>query len=428
MSQVSAIRCILGAMQQSPSEWEILSERAAEMFTPAAPIDHVDFFAGRWGQLTAIKDAVVTKGQHAVLFGERGVGKTSLASVVGALLQVLKVKIPLVVRQNCGKLDTYGTVWKRALAQVVMSLERKTIGFDVATAKQVASLAERVSSNPGPDEVVALLRTIPGRLVFVFDEFDQLPDRAATKPFADTIKALSDYAVESTVVLVGVGDNVGALLESHTSIDRALIQIAVPRMTFDELAEILSKVAVKLGISFEPIAAQRIVDFSQGLPHYVHLLGLHSTRAATSRQSRVVTESDVAHGVAVAVSKVPQSTLEAYQNAVDSPQRDALFRHVLLACALTEMDDRGSFAPGDIRPALNTITGRELDIPAFAPHLNKFASEDRGEILQKLGQERRFRYRFRNPLMQPYVVMRGLADQLLRHDQIDTLRGRNEAS
>ena len=405
-----------------PSEepnWDYLHALVAEKFTPSAPIDVVHFFAGRWEQLTAIKDAVVAKGQHAVVFGERGVGKTSLVSVVGPLLKVHKVDVPMVVRENCGRGDTYGKVWRRALRQVVIVKNKDKIGFGVRSSQTAESLADGLSGEPGPDEIIPLLRTLGGRLVMVFDEFDQMADPASTKPFADTIKALSDYAVPSTVIIVGVGDSVGQLLESHTSVERALVQIPVPRMRTEELAEILTKVADDIGVSFAPTAAQRIVEFSQGLPHYTHLLGLHSTRAALRQHRLEIRNDDVTEGVNVAVSKVPRSTLEAYQNAVDSPQKDALFKHVLLACALTRMDDRGSFAPGDIRLALRSV-GRELEIPAYAPHLNKFASPERGCILEKLGLQRRFRYRFKNPLLQPYVVLRGLAEHLVTVDQVRT--------
>jgi hypothetical protein len=44
------------------------------------------------------------------------------------------------------------------------------------------------------------------------------------------------------------------------------------------------------------------------------------------------------------------------------------------------------------------------EIPSFAQHLNEFCDEKR----VKDGVRRRFRYRFINPLLQPFVVMRGL--------------------
>jgi hypothetical protein len=35
-------------------------------------------------------------------------------------------------------------------------------------------------------------------------------------------------------------------------------------------------------------------------------------------------------------------------------------------------------------------------------------------MLQKRGEPRRFRYRFVNPLLQPYVVMKALSEGLVR--------------
>ena len=56
---------------------------ASQVFTPTAPIDDGTLFAGRQEQVQKVFKAMAQKGQHAVLFGERGVGKTSLAKTIG---------------------------------------------------------------------------------------------------------------------------------------------------------------------------------------------------------------------------------------------------------------------------------------------------------------------------------------------------------
>ena len=55
--------------------------RLGEVFTPSAPIDRLRLFAGRDQQRLAVLDAILQRGRHAVLFGERGVGKTSCANI-----------------------------------------------------------------------------------------------------------------------------------------------------------------------------------------------------------------------------------------------------------------------------------------------------------------------------------------------------------
>ena len=67
--------------------WQERNSVVAEVFTPATPIDRVDLFAGRAIQRSQVIDAVFRPGTHAILYGERGVGKTSLASVLAELLE-----------------------------------------------------------------------------------------------------------------------------------------------------------------------------------------------------------------------------------------------------------------------------------------------------------------------------------------------------
>jgi ABC-type branched-subunit amino acid transport system ATPase component len=52
------------------------------IFTPGSPIDSRDLFAGRTKQVEKVISTIFQKGSHAILFGERGVGKTSLANTL----------------------------------------------------------------------------------------------------------------------------------------------------------------------------------------------------------------------------------------------------------------------------------------------------------------------------------------------------------
>ena len=51
-------------------------------FTPSAPINRLTLFAGRLPQIDRVFGAVFSPGQHAIIYGERGVGKTSLANII----------------------------------------------------------------------------------------------------------------------------------------------------------------------------------------------------------------------------------------------------------------------------------------------------------------------------------------------------------
>jgi len=62
---------------------------------------------------------------------------------------------------------------------------------------------------------------------------------------------------------------------------------------------------------------------------------------------------------------------------------------------------------------LRLLSGKSYDIPNFARHLKEFSEPIRGQILERVGAARRLRYRFVNPIMKPYVVIRGFAENLL---------------
>ncbi len=83
------------------------------------------------------------------------------------------------------------------------------------------------------------------------------------------------------------------------------------------------------------------------------------------------------------------------------------------ACALADADEFGYFAAADLRAPLKKVTGKDYDIPSFSRHLSAFSSESRQQILQLKGEKNQRRFRFKDPLMQPYVIMRGVRDGLI---------------
>jgi hypothetical protein len=242
---------------------------------------------------------------------------------------------------------------------------------------------------------------------------------------ANTIKSLSDYGVNSTVILVGVGDNINELLGEHASIGRCIEQIPMPRMNITERREILNKIIPRLGMKLHDDAMWKIVHLSRGLPAYVHALGLYSTESAIDRRSMTGVESDVDQAIKRVLERSQESIKEEYAKAVHSNRSDSLYKHVLLACALadTDTEGRGTFAPLTVCKPLTAILRRDtpVKIDVFQQHLKKFITPERGNILTCKGQERAFRYRFREPMMQPFVIMQGIEQGLVDDSAIDVL-------
>lgn len=366
-------------------------------FTPSAPIDDLDLFAGRNAQAQEVIGAITQKGQHAAVYGERGVGKTSLANVLADIFKDPSLPSFVSVKVNCQTDDSFPSLW----GGVFRGLE-----IDSST---------RLS----PEDVRFRLANASSPALIVIDELDRLESDSALTSLADTVKALSDHAVPSTLVLVGVAQSVSELIGEHQSIARALVRVQMPRMSRSELREILEKGCERAELTADPEAVDEITLLSRGLPHFAHLLGLHAGTHVVTDDRREVTMTDVKLALPRAVKNhIVESD---YHKAVHSSHGDALYESVLMACALARQDQFGYFTAGAVREPLRVIAGRAIDIPAFARHLSQFLEVSRGSVLQRTGSPRRYLYRFSDPILQTYAVLNGLAQGKISVEQLRSL-------
>ena len=78
----------------------------------------------------------------------------------------------------------------------------------------------------------------------------------------------------------------------------------MPRMSNEELGAILNKGFSMMGLEIDLAARMRIIREAEGLPHFVHLLGLHAGQHAVVDDRYVVTPSDVQRAIEQAVTLI----------------------------------------------------------------------------------------------------------------------------
>ncbi|PYS50049.1 MAG: hypothetical protein DMF68_08335 [Acidobacteria bacterium] len=385
-------------------------------FRPGAPIDRFDLFAGRQAQVRDVIDATTQPGRHVIMFGERGVGKTSLAKVLSEILSNTGQHFLNSGTINCDGTDNYSSLWHKIFRELLVEIKSKGgAGFISKDGSETLILSDLLPEEVRPDDVRYVLSGFKKPVIIILDEIDRIKDRETTTLLADTIKNLSDHDVSATLILVGVADAVDGLIKEHRSVERALVQVPMPRMSRTELLQIVDKGLESSGMEIDEHAKDRIARLSQGLPHYTHLLGLHAANSAIEEGRMKIDMSDVNRATNTAVEK-SHSILSDYHKATSSPQRQNLYDEVLLACALAETDDLGYFSAAAVAKPLSAIMNKQYYIPSFSRHLTDFCSEKRGPILMKTGEPRRYRFRFINPLMQPFVILHGLAKNLLTEE------------
>lgn len=390
--------------------WQEKAAALRQAFTPATPVRNAELFAGRQDQMVRIVDTFHTLGEHAMIFGERGVGKTSLATVSE---QMANLAGQFGVRVNCQASDDMSAIWRRvgeAIQRTMIVDQSKAHRFDDLVG--VAEGAVTLLTGPTPDTHAALtalqiLAQVRPVVVFL-DEFDRVGEATVETELVDLMKMISDQGFPMTFVIVGVAADVDALITEHESIGRGLNEVEMPRMSIPELRDIIDRGLRQAEMTAAADASDFIAQLSTGLPHYAHLMGLHAALTAVHHESEVLTVEHALESLPTSVARAQQHVSRLYFDATHSTQAN-LFKQVLLAAALTPTDERGYFAPGDLRVPMAAILGHAVEIPSFAKHLVQFA-DARGPVLDRTGVTTRPRYRFTEPLLVPYVSMRGVEE------------------
>jgi len=337
--------------------------------------------------------SIFQRGLHIALYGERGVGKTSLANILPKLMNVDKLSA---VRVDCSTKDTFQSLWRKILRELKISLHESEV------------------SDLEPEDIRYKLKD-QEHLLIVIDELDRLEDDEALTALADTVKTLSDHSIDVTLMLVGVADTLVDLVGEHGSIVRSMIQIQMPRMAPDESRETIQKGLNFAELAMEEEAVETIVRMAESLPHFVQYLSYHAAHRAVANDEDRVRIAHIQGSLSEAVGF--HSLMDEYRRATDSPQEN-IYHHVLLACAYAKRDEFGYFRPVDVCPPLSIILNRQIKIANFQKHLGALSSERRHFTLNREGEERNYRFRFSNPLLATFAKIRavpmGLIDDAQR--------------
>jgi Cdc6-like AAA superfamily ATPase len=378
--------------------WGLAAAATRNLFNPSSPIDADRLFSGRISQVQDTLDIIYERGAHAVLFGERGVGKSSLANTISSRIPTAVTNIKF-LKDNCRPEDTFFGLWSKMLWNFQYE------GTDIS---------EYLKEETREFIVIKMLESLSAHMqyVFIFDEFDRIADKMVKIAMADTIKHFSDYPQNVTIIIVGVGSSIEELFGAHPSIQRCCRQIPMQRMSDVELSDIIDdryrNIKIRIGDSLKA----EMIDLCQGMPGFVHLAAREAAISAINRKSRNVESIDYRAAIKESVRVAQASIITAYKKATYSPKEN-IYAIVLLACALARRDEQGKFSASDTREALRIHLGRQIEISGFARHLAAFCDEERGAVLKKTGKPKRFQYQFIDAPLQPYVVMVGKRDGLI---------------
>ena len=367
-------------------ESKIARSKVREVFTPHKPINQRTLFFGRQNEVQKLIEHLNTPGQHALLYGDRGVGKSSLANVTVEILlkDILRAKL---FKKRCDSSDTFETILHDALVAVGVDPDLKessatiTEGGDAGVKVPFASAGvkterKKVTTYKGvqysPSKVADVLKA--EKAVLFVDELDSIAN-AEKRKIAELLKLLSDEGAPFKVLLVGIAETAEELTAGHPSVQRCLKETRLRRMSRDELRLIIKAGAEKLGLNFADEVTKSIVNVSLGYPHFTQLL---------------------AGGFAVADA---EGTLRRqYDDAVRSYSTE-MYATILTAAAKIGKEE---FSAGALREKMRELTG----ISTSQGTLNNFLKvlvDDKGKTI--LLRKAKGIYSFSDPRMPSYVLI-----------------------
>jgi Cdc6-like AAA superfamily ATPase len=378
------------------------------VFTPHLPINTFKLFWGRQKEIQKLIEHINTPGQHALLYGDRGVGKSSLANVVCELL-LSKLISGKFFSKRCDSSDTFQTVLEEPLRDVGYEPLKKGsstqssskgvagVNLPMVSAKLEASrqkTEEFDAPSISPSSVATLLATKDGLLLI--DEADAIASPNDKKKLAELIKLLSDCGSPFKILVVGIAETADSLTGGHPSVQRCLKETKLQRMKGDELGMIIKEGGKKLGIEFDNEVAQTIVRLSAGYPHFTHLLALKCAEDAVDSGRKKIDSTHLQRAMNSAVEDAEGALRRKYDTAIRSSNTE-MYRTVLHAAANIH---RVEFSAEVLRTEVEKLTGKKITQQSLANYLNRLVAEDGTAVLQRKSKGV---YRFTDPRMPSFV-------------------------
>lgn len=368
--------------------------RLRSAFTPSQPITDKRMFAGRIDVLTTLIRSIEDQRVHVIMYGERGIGKTSLVHV---LTQAAEEARYIVVYCSCGAGSTFDEIFRAVSADVPLLFHRGFAPTD-DEAEKGGTLADLLPSTPLTPRLMAdLFAKLTGtRVLVVLDEFDVCESPDFRRNIAELIKNLSDRSIRTQLVIAGVAADLTELVEHIPSIRRNIFAMQVPKMTAAEVNSLVENGEEISGVTYDKAATDFIVFVANGSPYLASLLSHHAGLAAIDKGRNKVTVEDVSLAVDQALTEFRGRISKHSQIQIDQAAKSGV-RHVLGVMAGAALFNNGRFDGRDV----DALYPSAANAASFKATIEELASK---RILLEAHEDEYGRgYRFSEEAVLPYL-------------------------
>lgn len=391
--------------------------------SPSQPIQTIEQLFGREKELDRIEKALYAPGRHIFIYGDRGVGKSSLAAT--AATQYQSVDAPY-LDVSCAPDTTLNALvaniaHKTLETSFVSNTSRndkllvgcRFLKYETSSSITPKDLHQEIRSLSDAVEVlreVSLLHS--EKPIVVLDEFDRIASHAERNLFADLLKHLGDKKVPLKFIFTGVGVALEELLGAHHSAIRQLETIELPKLGWDARWDIVLNAARIFRIDVPKDIYIRIAAVSDGYPYYVHLITekLLWNIFEDSAEVTKVTWDHYHRALRDAIDSISAELKRPYEMAVR--QRSGDYEEVIWATAdddqlyryLADMYDSYKSVMKE-RQKLDSLK-QPLDYEKFCSRIRSLRSESCGSVLVS---NNKGLYSYREKMLRGYVRMQAEA-------------------
>lgn len=383
----------------------------------SAPIKSIEHLKGREIQCQKIERALRSPGRSVFIFGDRGVGKTSLAQTSayryhssGNEPTIISVDnsstFYSVIHDLINRIAGHRPDLLKAKTKIKASAKFQNLGFDLINEIETGKIPIPKSINEAVALVEYFFQTTDIESVVVIDEFERLKENQEKALFADFIKQIGDQNLGLKFIFCGVASALDELLASHHSCFRYMETVALERLAWTARAEIINAAAEAFNLSIDERLVWKISAMSDGFPYYIHIVCEKLFWSIYDHEDTIqkCTDSMLELAVNEAVSSIDTTLKVTYEKATRKYRDD--YQEILWAAANhNNLERRNAEIAESYKQIMSGRTNPLMTRQQFNTRLNALKKDSHAEIL--VGTRTGW-YRFNENVIRGYVRLRAM--------------------
>jgi hypothetical protein len=393
-----------------------------EVVSPSHPIRSIELLKGRINELETIDRALYAAGRHIFIFGDRGVGKSSLAATAAYQYQSSDAD-PLFV--SGAPDDTFVSIIANIAYQAIGQSRTHAVkttrqhgfefkGLKLGRSEEISTvdLAAHIRTVGDAAELIKQVAAFHSeKPIIVMDEFDTIVSPDERNKFAALLKQMGDQSVNLKFIFTGIGRTLDELLGAHQSAHRQLDTVEVQRLPWEARRDIVQSAAAEFDITVDNDVNWRMAAISDGFPYYLHLITEKMLWEAFAERDFVanIGWEQFHRGLKAAIASINAELRKPYEMAVNlrTPEYEDL--------VWSTADDEDLIRSANSMYESYTVLLRKrkerphLDRKKYGELLRRLKATSYGEVLLPI-EKRPGLYTYRNRMLRGYVRMQAAAD------------------